>query len=348
MPINYRLILLLSCMLALPAQAESLNPLNTELEGSQTLAAAPRSPALSANVSAAQNIQLGLNAKQLITLSTPREHFSALFLAANQAQPRGLVILLPGFGETFDWPNTIGPLRRQLPDAGWHTLSLNLPTAPQSEPIYQPFIASTVAEQIIVEPPAPTLSEPSDDSHDEELHATAELETETVTEEIEAFAEETVAEDSDETALEPPPLVTLPPLSHPERIHSFIDAAVTYAQQLQAPKIILLGHHESAYWALNYASLQPEPNKLAIILVAARAQPDANFSYENLISAKTPALADLYYNANQVTVLAAKNRLNASKRADLTNYQQIALTASHPSLEQEQLLRRVKGWLNKN
>ncbi len=47
-----------------------------------------------------------------------------------------------------------------------------------------------------------------------------------------------------------PVIETLPPLTYPERITSFLDAAFDYAKQLQAPEVIILGHHEGAYWAL--------------------------------------------------------------------------------------------------
>ena len=96
----------------------------------ESIAPAPpmvRSPILGRNVLAAQAIQLSADAKQLVDLTTAVEHFSALFLPANVAEPRGMVILLPGAEESFDWPVAIGTLRRKLPDAGWHTLSLNLP-----------------------------------------------------------------------------------------------------------------------------------------------------------------------------------------------------------------------------
>src|SRR5690554_1840632 len=97
----------------------------------QTVAANPMSAARSApvqrHVLTAQATQQSTEAEQLITLTTAAEHFSALFLPANRALAHDVVILLPGLGETFDWPIAIGPLRRNLPDAGWHSLSLNLP-----------------------------------------------------------------------------------------------------------------------------------------------------------------------------------------------------------------------------
>jgi hypothetical protein len=37
------------------------------------------------------------------------------------------VIIVPGAGETADWPNAVGPLRQKFPDVGWHSLSVSLP-----------------------------------------------------------------------------------------------------------------------------------------------------------------------------------------------------------------------------
>lgn len=49
------------------------------------------------------------------------ESFLTLWLPANTAEAEGVVILVPGDGESPDWPQAIGPLRRKLPDAGWQT-----------------------------------------------------------------------------------------------------------------------------------------------------------------------------------------------------------------------------------
>lgn len=340
MPTLYSIILLISSSLltgycAAAEKTSSTAPSSTTQEAS-------RSPLVSRNIAAAQAIQLGTDAQQLITLSTPREHFSALFLAANQAKPRGMLILLPGVGESFDWPTVIGPLRNKLPDAGWHTLSLNLPPQPSVKEPIQPIVASPVAEQIIIEPPAPAA--PEDNTNTDEP-ATKDTEQDAA-EADEAVASES-AEDQAATEADEPIIEALPPLTYPERIHSFIAAAIDYAQQQQAAEIILLGHHEGAYWALNYPIEQPASVPLRVVLVAARVNTQASQSYENLIKANILPVADFYYKGDRIAQAAAQQRLQVSKRADLKQYHQIGLTAVHPSLEQEQLFRRIKGWLNK-
>ncbi len=66
------------------------------------------------------------------------ESFLTLWLPANTAETEGVVILVPGDGESPDWPQAIGPLRRKLPDAGWQTLSLTLPDPQSTAPVTRP------------------------------------------------------------------------------------------------------------------------------------------------------------------------------------------------------------------
>ena len=53
--------------------------------------------------------------------------FFAIFTPQNTAKPKGAVILLHGTGAHPDWSDVIHPLRTQLPDKGWATLSLQMP-----------------------------------------------------------------------------------------------------------------------------------------------------------------------------------------------------------------------------
>ena len=59
-----------------------------------------------------------------------REHgneFLGLYAKANSDNAKGAVILLHGQGAHPAWPDVIEPLRMELPEHGWHTLSLQMP-----------------------------------------------------------------------------------------------------------------------------------------------------------------------------------------------------------------------------
>jgi len=65
-----------------------------------------------------------------LQLSTGQQDFFALYTPAVGKLQRGGVILLHGLGAHPDWPDVISPLRKNLPDAGWSTLSIQLPILP--------------------------------------------------------------------------------------------------------------------------------------------------------------------------------------------------------------------------
>jgi len=53
--------------------------------------------------------------------------FLALYAEPTTDVTKGAVIILHGIGVHPAWPDVIDPLRMQLPDRGWHTLSLQMP-----------------------------------------------------------------------------------------------------------------------------------------------------------------------------------------------------------------------------
>jgi pimeloyl-ACP methyl ester carboxylesterase len=53
--------------------------------------------------------------------------FLALYAEPATDQSKGAVILLHGIGAHPAWPDVIDPLRMQLPEHGWYTLSLQMP-----------------------------------------------------------------------------------------------------------------------------------------------------------------------------------------------------------------------------
>lgn len=348
----YRLILAFSAGLyCLTASAtdepETPDPAAETAVVTPSIPSAPRAPLLSRHVLAAQAIQLSADAKQLLDLTTPVEHFSALFLPANTAKPHGMVILLPGAEESFDWPLVVGPLRRKLPDAGWHTLSLNLPELPSPALPSPAVTASMVAEQIPVAPPEPFIEPDLTDSisdEEEDVGAEPEPDPEPVTPESSP-----PAIDADEVTEEPiaPPAIVIP--AYPQRITNFIDAAIAYAQTFGAKEIILLGHREGAHWALIYQHEYGATQPLRTVLIAPRSSDLIHLSYETLIEASIVPIADFYYKNAATERQAAKQRLQASRRTAVKGYHQVGLTSAAGTIEheQEQLFRRVKGWLNK-
>ena len=79
-----------------------------------------------------EEIEANLFDGELISLMPGADSFAAVQMASQTDTTRGGVILLHGRGFHADWPENIGPLRVGLSEAGWHTLSLQLPVLEKS------------------------------------------------------------------------------------------------------------------------------------------------------------------------------------------------------------------------
>lgn len=320
---NLKRLIPLALILALhPAQAEE--PSNTaestgDSQASDTPSSvAARPPLPEASELVQQTLQVRLPETEQQSLQAGDETFLALWQPANQAEAAGLVILLPGDGESADWPQAIGPLRRKLPEAGWHTLSLSLPD-PQPAPL-------PAAVLPLAPPPATTSSEQTPPAEQ-----ASETETETETEASQAVT---------------PPAT--PQQLPADRRLARLDAALAFARAQQAPRIVLLGQRSGAYWASRYLVERQDAKDITqLVLISAQDVPAETLTLQALLSQLDLPSGDFYYKDDLAARQAAIARQRDARREGKARYTQIALKAlpGNPEVEQEQLFRRLKGWL---
>ena len=74
-----------------------------------------------------EQIVPGLIVGEEMKLNADGVEFLALYAEPATDNAKGAVILLHGIGVHPAWPDVIDPLRMQLPDLGWYTLSLQMP-----------------------------------------------------------------------------------------------------------------------------------------------------------------------------------------------------------------------------
>jgi pimeloyl-ACP methyl ester carboxylesterase len=76
-------------------------------------------------------------------LDADGQKFLSIYTETDSETPMGGVILIHGIGVHPDWPDVINPLREQLPEHGWSTLSLQMPVlaADAKVPDYYPIFA---------------------------------------------------------------------------------------------------------------------------------------------------------------------------------------------------------------
>lgn len=281
-------------------------------EESDAAAAPPRPPQSERSADAAAALAEHLPAQEQQRLQAADESFLALWLPANAPQAHGVVILLGGDGESPDWPTSLGPLRRKLPDAGWHSLALGLPDPPDNQAqTRRPDKPGAAAETPAADETAPVAA---------------------VTEEMAATG--AMPED--------------PSTRHARRISQHIAAALELARRQQAKRIVLLGHGSGAYWAARYLGEEQPADVRNLLMLAVEPPADSSPALDELLPGLKLAIGDFYYGDRPAARLAAAGRAQASKRQAHPAYIQVALKAlpGNPELQQEQLYRRLRGWLD--
>lgn len=323
MPSVYRLALPALCLsLILPCafSVEAADPAPAATDKPAEEKPAERQPLLERSQEEAAALQRKLPAQEQQQLQAGSDTFLALWKPANSAEPKGAVIIVPGAGETADWPQAIGPLRRKLPDVEWSSLSITLPDL-QGDALAPRVIEPAAA------PKAPeTTSKDATTAQPIEQAAGGEAEV----------AEQVVAETSEEQAK-----------ADADRIFGRIDAAIAYAEQQSARSIVVLGHGTGAYWAARFLSERQTPQVEKLVMVDAQVPTKALPPFAELTPTLKLPTVDIFYMDKALDRNAALERMQASKRLKTSAFSQVALKVlPDKKAEQEQLFRRVRGWLN--
>lgn len=322
MPSVYRLAMPALCLSLILPCAFSVNAADPAPAAEKPAEEKPveRQPLLERSQEEAAALERQVPAQEQQQLQAGSDTFLALWKPANTADPKGAVIIIPGAGETADWPQAIGPLRRKLPDAQWSSLSITLPDL-QSD---------AIAPRVVETPVAPKAAESGskDSTTAQPIEQAAGGEAD--------VADQVVAETTEEHSK-----------ADAERIFARIDAAIAYAEQQSVRSIVVLGHGTGAYWAARYLSEKQTAQVEKFIMIDAQAPTKAKPQLVELTPALKLPTADIFYMDKPLDRHAALQRMQASKRLKTSAFSQVALKALPDNkAEQEQLFRRVRGWLN--
>lgn len=322
MPSVYRLAMPALCLSLILPCAFSVNAAAPAPAAEKPAEEKPveRQPLLERSQEEAAALERQVPVQEQQQLQAGSDTFLALWKPANTADPKGAVIIIPGAGETADWPQAIGPLRQKLPDAQWSSLSITLPDL-QSD---------AIAPRVVETPVAPKAAESGskDSTTAQPIEQAAGGEAD--------VADQVVAETTEEHSK-----------ADAERIFARIDAAIAYAEQQSVRSIVVLGHGTGAYWAARYLSEKQTAQVEKFIMIDAQAPTKAKPQLVELTPALKLPTADIFYMDKPLDRHAALQRMQASKRLKTSAFSQVALKALPDNkAEQEQLFRRVRGWLN--
>ncbi|MCL9803490.1 alpha/beta hydrolase family protein, partial [Pseudomonas sp. AKS31] len=313
MPSVYRLAMPALCLSLLLPCAFSVNAADPAPAAEKPAEEQPaeRQPLLERSQEEAAALERKVPAQEQQQLQAGTDTFLALWKPANTAEPKGAVIIIPGAGETADWPQAVGPLRHKLPDAMWSSLSITLPDL-QSD---------AIAPRVVAAPAAPKTPESGskDATTAQPIEQAAGGEAE--------VADQVVAETTEEQSK-----------ADAERIFARIDAAVAYAEQQSARSIVVLGHGTGAYWAARYLSEKQTAQVEKFVMVDAQMPAKAKPPLAELTPTLKLPTADIFYMDKPLDRNAALERMQASKRLKTSAFSQVALKALPDNkAEQEQL-----------
>lgn len=260
------------------------------------------------------------------TLDAGGEPFVALWHPANSDAAKGVVVLLPGLGETADWPRVIGPLRRRLPDYGWHTLSLS-PPPPAADPV------TAARPPIAPEPPSDNAPANTADPADEPSSEPPK------TEPVEQATGAEAAKPAPVTAGAPAPVP-----SEAGQAAARLQAAIDFANEQGPSRIVIVGHGAGAHWAASFLSDPGNAEVAGLALIEPR-RPTSAPALAPLVAALQLPVLDLYYRSDGAD-RAAKQRRDLKRRQAHAAYQQLPLQPG--VLDEEHLIRRVRGWLDRS
>ncbi|MGO4801545.1 alpha/beta hydrolase family protein [Pseudomonas sp. W22_MBD1_FP4] len=253
-------------------------------------------------------------------LQAGSDSFLALWKPANSAEPEGVVIIVPGSGESADWPQAIGPLRRKFPDANWGSLSLSLPD-----------VSVDTLPPRVMEAPKATVDTSSKEAStaDKPIEQAASAEAEGTDPSVVPGADEQDKTDA-------------------SRIFDRIDAAVAFAQTQNARSVVLLGHGTGAWWAARYLTEKQPSQVQKFVMVAAQTPNGRHPDVQQLAPGLKLPTADVFYQDNAQASKNAQARAQAAKRLKNDGYKQVSLKTvpGNSAAEQEQLYRRIRGWLS--
>ncbi|MDE1168716.1 MAG: alpha/beta hydrolase family protein [Pseudomonas sp.] len=310
------LSLLLPCLLPANAAQSEKKPATDQAAPAPTV---ERAPVLDRSQEDSLALERQLPQAEQQTLQAGSDSFLALWKPANSADPAGAVVIVPGTGESADWPVAVGPVRQKLPDAHWQSLSLTLPDLLADAPVAR-----------APDKPAPP----------------AQAESKATPPVVKSVEQDTAVENPDSSASANSPEEQAK--ADAERIFARIDAGIAFAQQQKARTIVLMGHGTGAYWAARYFKERQQPHAQRLLMVAPMTPTNAKQSLEELAPSLKVATGDIYYIDSNTARDAARERLQASKRMKSGGYTQVGLKAlpGNTSAEQEQLFRRIRGWLS--
>jgi len=312
---------------------------------------------------------------QMLARETP---FNGLFLQETTGAPQGGILLLHDNEQHGHWPTITGPLREYLPDYGWATLAIELPSQPQE----------ILPTRGIYEVVASENSEETDSDDSKEESATEPEEDAVIAEEsdstgVAASGNPEPSEEQQDENFNPnaepalPRLTGLPQLPdntqatpeqaaedaasmqelYQQQMMARIETAISYLNQRGQYNLVIIANGSSASWAVDHLlnrqkQLQAESKEIAgntLVLIDPLQDRYNQLYLENQLQQLEIPVLDLITDQGITQHSDNKRRAGMMKHKQRKMYRQIPVSAPDlHSTNHHALKRRVRGWLKTN
>ncbi len=268
---------------------------------------------------------------EVVWLALDNEKQLALLQQATTATPTGSILIFTDPTTGADWPDLIHPLRTQLTEYGWNTLSLSLPTPPSVAVPERTLPSLQNRNQIQTPETAPE----SNAALNAETNPNANTET--------AAVDSQTAADTTETAT-PEELIT----NYQQQIVTLGNLAANRLAEVPGEITVILGVGEGAVWAMHYfAQDELQENRFLVLLDPMQPKGINTPELLQMLKDSQAAILDLWFNNNRYQQQQAILRKHTALRSGNPGYRQIRLNqrSNDPRKEPLWLTRQVRGIL---
>ena len=284
----------------------------------------------------------------------------ALEQKSRMPQAQGAVLILHDKEQHADWPYMIRPLRMSLPDAGWYTLSVNLPYD-DAKKLPERSLGPKLIDQVVLTSSVRLALQSGGRTMSSEALGENVVEGQATDEGVE------VNETQGEAQLDPSlnnsesenvdidladrQKAKKSSLPYRERALLHIKAAMDFLSGKGYQNIIMLGYRSGADLAL--AHIQPNVSQIpdrgfALVMIDPLLQNSFQIDMAKFFGNEFSApVLDIVNASSLDSRRLANERAVDARIANMLQYHQVSLNAVESGSFQQSLLRRVRFWLGK-
>ncbi|MDO6563967.1 DUF3530 family protein [Amphritea sp. 1_MG-2023] len=251
----------------------------------------------------------------------------ALLQRATTSSPTGSILIFTPPASSADWPDLIHPLRTQLTEYGWNTLSLSLPTPPEIA-IPQRTLPSLQNRQQLQ-----SATSGAETAVDVSTNTATTLNPEASKNSPNNSATSSAAQTN---------------TAYQNNIIALADLAAARLAATEGEIKIMLGIGEGAVWAMHYfAQNETQEHRYLVLLDPVQAEGIETPDLLAMISQSQAPILDLWFNRSRYQQQQATLRKHTAQRSGNSGYRQIRLNQRRNAVKKQPLwlTRQLRGIL---